>query len=356
MTALLGLAMTAANLAAQQPASPSPQATPSPAAVPSASPSASPLPRAEVQPAGTGTVAAESANAAGPALPPTNDPKEIIRRAIDIDHRTLELARNYTCQQREVTKNLDKNGNVKSTEIKTWDVNFYYGQEYSRLVQKDDKPLSDKEQKKEDEKLEKFLAKYRNESDSDREHRLAKEKKEREKGRLFVRDMLAAYDFRIAAEEQVDGADVWVIEATPRKDFHPTQPHADILTKARGKLWIEKQGYNWVKVEAEILDTISFGWFLARFHPGSRFALEKTHVNNEVWLLKRFYVNGGARIALVKNLMVEEEDILSNFRKFSTSSRILPGVKEVPENASPAVPASSSRAAPAATPTPAPPQ
>ena len=183
---LLGLAMTAANLAAQQPtpASPStqaapqatpqsatspsaapqatPQATPSPTAAPSTSHSPSPSPAAGAQTTGTETSTAESAKAAEPELPPTNDPKEIIRRAIDIDHRTLELARSYTCQQREVLKNLDKHGNVKSTEIKTWDVNFYYGQEYSRLVQKDDKPLSDKEQKKEDEKQEKFLAKYRN--------------------------------------------------------------------------------------------------------------------------------------------------------------------------------------------------
>src|SRR5262245_52926853 len=89
-----------------------------------------------------------------PDLPPTNDPKEIVRRSVEADHRSWELARNYTCQQREVEKKLGGKGEVKSTEIKTYDVNFYYGQEYSRLVLKDDKPLSDKDQKKEDEKLE----------------------------------------------------------------------------------------------------------------------------------------------------------------------------------------------------------
>src|ERR1041385_1975726 len=50
---------------------------------------------------------------------PTNDPKEIVRRSMEIDRRTLDLARNYTCQQREVIKHLDKNGNVKSTEVKS---------------------------------------------------------------------------------------------------------------------------------------------------------------------------------------------------------------------------------------------
>ncbi|HEY6306291.1 MAG TPA: hypothetical protein VI488_07555, partial [Candidatus Angelobacter sp.] len=99
--------------------------------------------------------------AKAPELLPTSDPKEIVRRSVEKDHRSLELARNYTCQQREVEKRLSKNGEVKSTEIRTYDVTFYYGEEYSRLVQKDDKPLSASDQKKEDEKLEKFLSKLR---------------------------------------------------------------------------------------------------------------------------------------------------------------------------------------------------
>lgn len=273
--------------------------------------------------------------ASTPELSPTNDPREIVRRSVEIDHRNWEKAQSYTCQQREVIKHLGKRGEVKSTEIKTFDINFYYGHEYSRLVQKDDKPLSEQEQKKEDEKLEKFLAKYRNESQHDREKRLAKEKKEREEGRAFLRDVVNAYDFRIAGEENVDGAETWVIEATPRKDFHPTQPHADMLAKIKGTLWIEKKGYNWVKAEAEATDTISFGLFLFRIHPGSRFKFEQVHLNEEVWLFRRLNINGSARVALLKNEAVDQEEVFSNFRKFSTAVRILPGVKEVPQENAP---------------------
>jgi hypothetical protein len=268
--------------------------------------------------------------------PPTGlDPREIVRRSVEIDHRNWEKAQSYTCQQHEVIKHLGKRGEVKSTEIKTFDINFYYGHEYSRLVQKDDKPLSEQEQKKEDEKLEKFLAKYRNESQHDREKRLAKEKKEREEGRAFLRDVVNAYDFRIAGEESVDGAETWVIEATPRKDFHPTQSHADMLAKIKGTLWIEKKGYNWVKAEAEATDTISFGLFLFRIHPGSRFKFEQVHLNNEVWLFRRLNINGSARVALLKNEAVDQEEVFSNFKKFSTAVRILPGVKEVPQENAP---------------------
>jgi hypothetical protein len=258
-----------------------------------------------------------------------------VRRATEVDHHNFERAQKYTCTQREVIKHLDKHGNVKSTEIKTFDINFYFGEFYARLVQQDDKPLSEKEQKKEDEKLEKFLAKRRGESEEDRQKRAEKQRKEREEGRAFVRDVQNAYDFRLVGDERVAGEDVWVIEATPRKDFKPTQPHADILKKIKGKMWIEKKDYNWVKVEAEAIDTISFGLFLFRIHTGSRFSLETTHVNNEFWGLHRLVINGSARIALLKNEIAEQEDEFSNYKKFSSTVTILPGVREVPAEEKP---------------------
>jgi hypothetical protein len=258
------------------------------------------------------------------------DPKEIVRRMVEADHRSWELARSYTCRQREVEKHLGKHDEVKSTEIKTYDVNYYYGREYSRLIEKNDEPLSEADRKKEDEKLEKFLSKLRNQSEEERAKHEAREKKEREEGRAFFRDMVNAYDFTLVGEETVDGADTWVIEGTPRKDFHPTQPHADVLSKVKGKIWIEKKGYDWVKVEGESIDTITWGVFLLRIHKGSRFSLQKVHLNDEAWLLQHFYINGGARLGLVKNEAIEQEDTFSNYKKFVTSSRILPGVKEAP--------------------------
>jgi hypothetical protein len=297
-----------------------------------AGPQASPTPARPAAAAQPSPNVAQEENAQDSAekLPPTNDPKEIVRRAVEVDHHNFEKAQKYTCTQREVTKELDKKGNAKSTEIKTYDLNFYFGEFYPRLVQKGDKPLSDSDQKKEDEKLEKFLSKRRKESEEDREKRAEKEKKEREEGRAFARDVLNAYDFRMVGEERIEGEDTWVIEGIPRKEFKPTQPHADMLKKIKGRMWIEKKNYNWVKIEAEAFDTISFGLFLFRIHPGSRFVLETQHINNELWALKRLYINGGARIALLKNAAIEQEDSFSNYKKFSTSVTILPGVKEVP--------------------------
>jgi hypothetical protein len=270
-----------------------------------------------------------SASAERQELPHTDDPKEIVRRSLEKDQQDFMLERDYTYQEREELKVLDKNGGIKHHELHTDDITILYDEPYSRRILKDDKPLTDSDEKKEQDKMDKFTAKYKNESESDRDKRLAKKEKGRQEDRAFAGDVLNAYDFRKMGEEQIDGRDAFVIEASPRKDFHPTQPHADVLAKLRGKLWIDQQDYGWVKMEIETLDTISWGFFVLRIHKGTHMTFEQIRVNDEIWLPLRISVNAGARIALFVNGTYDWESSFSNYKKFSTGTRILPGAKEI---------------------------
>jgi len=269
------------------------------------------------------------------ALPPTHDPREIIRRALDVDQNDFRLARNYTFERREELKLLDKRGDIKKHEIKTYDVTILYDEPRSRLIRKNDKPLTDKEERKEEEKLNKLVAERKNESEEDHQKRLAKQEKERQQERAFVRDIINAYDFRIVGEDPMDGHDTYVVEAVPREDFHPTQPHADILPKLRGKIWISKEDYGCVKLEAETLDTISWGLFLLRIHRGTEFRLVQTRVNDEIWLPSRISLKASARVALFANGAIDWESNFSNYKKFTSGVRLLPGTAAVVPEADP---------------------
>ncbi|PYV34608.1 MAG: hypothetical protein DMG22_05385 [Acidobacteria bacterium] len=262
-------------------------------------------------------------------LPRKSDAKEIVRRSLNLDQEDFKLARDYTYQEREVLRLLDKKGEPKFREIYTNDVTVIYGEPYSRRILKGDKPLSAGEEKKEQEKLDKFMGKYKNENDQDRTRRLAQKERRREEGRAFVLDIINAYNFTNAGEEAVDGRETFVIVADPRNDFRPAQPHADVLRKLRGKIWIDQKNYGWVKVEAEAIDTISWGFFVLRIHKGSRIAFEQTRVNDEIWLPKRVAVNAGARFALLMNETFDWEATYSNYKKFTSSVRVLAGPGEV---------------------------
>jgi hypothetical protein len=63
-------------------------------------------------------------------------------------------------------------------------------------------------------------------------------------------------------------------------------------------------------------------------HKGSRFIVEQTRVNDEVWLPKHEAVKLSVRVALLKNLAVDEDDTYRDYKKFRTSAKIV-GVQEV---------------------------
>jgi hypothetical protein len=68
--------------------------------------------------------------------------------------------------------------------------------------------------------------------------------------------------------------------------------------------------------------------FLARLHKGSRVLIETTRVNDEVWLPKHIDVKVDARVALLKNINLEEDLTYRDYRKFRADTKIV-GVGEV---------------------------
>src|SRR5262249_23320456 len=82
-----------------------------------------------------------------PAARPAEDPKEIVRQALRNDTRNRELERSYTYTLREETRKLDSGNAVKSTESKTWEViPLTGGPPFRRLIEREDRPLSAKEE------------------------------------------------------------------------------------------------------------------------------------------------------------------------------------------------------------------
>ena len=74
---------------------------------------------------------------------------EIVRLAFEHDEQNDKLARNYTFHEREEERNFNKKDEVKSSKSKTYDITMLDGSHYQRLIAKNDKPLSPKDEQKE---------------------------------------------------------------------------------------------------------------------------------------------------------------------------------------------------------------
>jgi|HubBroStandDraft_6_1064221.scaffolds.fasta_scaffold04828_1 hypothetical protein len=251
------------------------------------------------------------------------DAREIVRKSVELDQVNRARMKDYTWQVHETERHLDSSGNTKSVETRAWETMILYGEPHRRIIERDGKPLTPDEQRKGQEKLDKAVAKLEKETPEQRQHRLDEYEKERQKNREFLREIPDLYDFALEGDAKVDGREVWVISATPKTNARPKSGDAKALLKIKGKIWVDKAEFQWVRLEAETMDTISYGVFIARLSPGAKLVFEQTRVNDEVWLPKREFTRGSGRLGLVKKIAMEEELVWSGYRKFQVESRVV---------------------------------
>ncbi|HXA63550.1 MAG TPA: hypothetical protein VNV82_00295 [Bryobacteraceae bacterium] len=264
-------------------------------------------------------LAAISASIAG-----AQDAREIVRKSVELDQANWLRMKDYTWIAHETERDLDSKGTVKSEKTKAWETLVLYGQPHRRMLERDGKPLPPDEQRTEQAKLDKLAAKLQDETPEQRQRRVTDYEKKRQKDRDFLREVTDLYDFHLEGDQEVDGHAAWVISATPKPGYQPKRGDAKPLRKIRGKIWIDKAEYQWVRLEAETTDTISFGLFIARLNPGAKLVFEQTRVNDEIWLPKRESVTGSGRLGLVKKIALQQELVWSNYRKFQVESKVIP--------------------------------
>jgi len=252
------------------------------------------------------------------------DPREIVRRSIAAEIENSKRAKNYTFLQRTEERDMDDSGKVKTKQSKTYDVTMLDGSSYRRLIERDDHPLPPKEQKKEQDKLRASLSERRHETQAQRDKRVSEYDNRPGRSRSMLSEIPEAFDFHLCKEDTVDGHPVYMIEGTPRPGYVPRSTDARLLLpKLKITVWIDKANFAWVRIDADVIDTITWGLYLFRLSQGARFELHQTLVNGEVWLPRYSRVAGSARIALVKKLNLEQEMTFKNFRKFQTDSQMV---------------------------------
>ena len=234
------------------------------------------------------------------------DAREIIRHAVAADELNWRIARNYTFLQRVELRRLDAQGKVKLSEVRTYDVTLQQGTPYRQRVQRDDHPLPTTEEKKEQESLANSIAERRQETAMERAKRLSAYERCPDWQREAWNELPDAFEFRLARDGELDGHGSFIIEAIPRKGYQPRSSTAKLFRSLKGRFWVDQQGRQIVKVEVEVIDTISVGLFLVRLSKGSHATLELTSAWDGVWLPDRLQVFASARLGLLQVLHIEQ--------------------------------------------------
>ncbi len=242
--------------------------------------------------------------------------QELVRQAADAEMENQKKANSYTYVQRSETKKIDGDGKVTSTESETSEVMVLYGEHVERVIAKNDQPLSEKDKAKVEEKINKFMDERKNETEEQKKKRLADKQKDQAQQESYVAEIADAYNFTVDGIEKINGRDTYKISAEPRPGYEPKSRFAKFLPKFHFKVWIDKADKQWVKLDAECLGDASYGLFLFRIHKNSRFSLEQTRVNDEVWLPLHIHGRIDARILIFKSLNQELDFTYKDYKKY----------------------------------------
>lgn len=195
-----------------------------------------------------------------------------------------------------------------------------FGSRYSRMIALNGEPLSPERQAEELRRLEQVTRQRAGESASDRAKRTSVYERERQRDQLMLNEMTKAFDFTMAEEQVLNGQEVYVLKARPRRGYRAPNSRAKVLTGMEGTLWIEKKSFQWVRVEAEVIHPVSIEGFLARVLPGTRFQLDQAPVAEDLWLPTHFSMKARAKILFLFRKSDDQDETYYGYYPARTSA------------------------------------
>jgi hypothetical protein len=318
---IFGHAQTTSESSPTLPSAAPPAATSTSA--PSGSQSASPVTQSAQSPASLPTADA----GVQPPLPEIH----ALMREVETHQRAAEAAQqDYIYREKQLVEKLDGKGKVKKVTVSNeYNVFWLNGVEIDKLVIKNGHPLTARELKKEDKRIDKAVvtAKKRREKadangvDTDSNGNL----------RPSLSELLSSAVFSNERRDQVNGRETILVDfaGDPSK-----KDRLDIMQHVAGTLGIDEKDRALVQANgAFISDLKILGGVVLKINKGMMFSMHHVKINDEAWLDQDFTFQGqmSLPIFLLFSGEARVEDHDSDYRKFKTESTILPGVSEVPD-------------------------
>jgi len=247
-------------------------------------------------------------------------------KEIDDNQKAIDkLKENYAGSQSEEETEFEGDGKIKKHETNQYTFFYLDGDEITTLVKKDGKPLTEAEQKKENEKTQKRIEEHQKRQAK----KEAKEEKAKQEGKAEEKDkddpdievFLRACQFVNPRRERFRGQDVLVFDFEPNPEFKPHKLAEKVVQKLAGVVWIDEKAHDVVRLEAYFVGDMRLaGGLLANLQKGSGFVFEQQFVNDEVWLPTYMEAHIGARVLLFKGIKVNVATRYWDYKKFNVAT------------------------------------
>ena len=287
-----------------------------------------PLCAAHAQSAPNETTQTTAASAPAPADKPLPNVATLMHDVETNERKSEAVQKDYIFHSVETEQQRDKHGNTKKTTITESDHFWLKGVPVRKIVKKDGKALTPDELAKEDQRIDKEVAKAsekREKGDAQ-----GKETDPRGNDEITVSRLLELGSFTNPRRVQLNGRDTIAVDYAGDPKAKTRNRAEDVIRDMAGTAWVDEQDRVLARVEGHFVNTFKIGaGLVADIQKDTRFSMQQTKVNDEVWLPAILAGEGSARALLFFNFNGSIRAVQSDYRKFRTTSTILPGTAKV---------------------------
>lgn len=265
------------------------------------------------------------ARAQSPA-PPLPDIPTLIGQVRQHQLQMESVQENYTFHETTVSQELNKNGSVKKTESAEFEVFYVNTHEVHRLIRKDGKDLSADEEKKETDRVTKYVEKAQQTPPGQAPN-----------GEIVISvgRILAMAKVSSPRREVLDNRSTIVFDFTGDPHAKARNIAEEAARHTSGTFWIDEQDRQVRRLVAHLIDNVHGGFGLFSLNKGSNLTFDQKLVNNELWLPT------GANVYLIAHAVgifgfranIEVTD--NDYKKFHAEAQQQPGATVVPSKPNP---------------------
>jgi hypothetical protein len=250
-------------------------------------------------------------------------------RDVEANQRKAEaIEKDYIYHSVETAEEVDGRGQIKKTTVTEYDIYWVNGVRVRRMVKKNGKALTPQEIAKENDRIDKEAAKVHDKRERDDAE--GKETNARGDEEVTVSRLLELGAFTNPRRVQLNGRDTIAVDYAGDPKAKTRNRAEEVIRDLTGTAWIDEQDHVLARVEGRFANAYKIGGgLIADIRKDTRFSMEQTKINGEVWLPERMQGQGEARALLFFSFNGTGRIENSDYRKFRTTSTILPGLTRV---------------------------
>jgi hypothetical protein len=258
-----------------------------------------------------GLVCAQSSVAEAPQnAAPVTDAVALMKEVQANQQKMDEVRENYTFHRIQRVEELDGKGTVRKTTSMEREVFFVNGRQIGRLVKRDETPLSEADDKKEQERVRKLTMEFSKKPPSFGRG-----------GRINLINMiLAVSDVSNPRRIQMNGRSTLVFDfkGDPKAEAHGMEEKG--AKKVEGSVWIDEADRQVARMEVEFYDNFRIaGGLLASIQKGTIMKMEMSPIGEGLWMPTLNEQHMNLRV-IVKGVHENTRVTNSEFKRFNAEA------------------------------------